>query len=580
MSSVFSSIKNYFHDIFYEDNPNDYNFSLGEQTNPLVTNASTTFSKNSEALNLDNESLTDTSNDKIFPSLDVNLEYIRVRFNEMINSDIIIREFTLTARNKQYSAFLVYIDGMTDQDVMNNFILKPLMLKNTANSFEGNQNRVLSEVKTNNITVRKVKKFNIVEYISNCLLPQNNVKEFTKFDDIVKAINAGDCALFIDTLDIAFDVEVKGYERRSLTTPHNEMVIRGAQVGFTENLRTNTSLLRKIVNNENLIIENIPVGNISKTKCGVCYMKNIANSDLVGEVKFRLSNLSIDSLLSTGQLEQLLDEEETFGVPQLISTERPDKCCKYLFQGRVIILVNGNPYALIAPATIEDFLFSPEDTNLKPIFTNFLRAIRLIAGIITLLLPGLYIAVTSFHQEILPTELLFSILSARENVPFPMIFELLLMEFSFELIREAGLRVPSPIGSTIGIVGALILGDAAVNAGIVSPILIIVVAITGISSFAIPDFSFGFHLRVFRFIFIALGFTAGFLGIGIGLFIYLTLLCSLKSFGVPYTSPITPSYSDNNGYFIPPIWKQEFRDSFLSPKRKKSQAKISMKWKY
>ena len=580
MSSVFSSIKNYFHDIFYEDNPNDYNFSLGEQTNPLVTNASTTFSKNSEALNLDNESLTDTSNDKIFPSLDVNLEYIKVRFNEMINSDIIIREFTLTARNKQYSAFLVYIDGMTDQDVMNNFILKPLMLKNTANSFEGNQNRVLSEVKTNNITVRKVKKFNIVEYISNCLLPQNNVKEFTKFDDIVKAINAGDCALFIDTLDIAFDVEVKGYERRSLTTPHNEMVIRGAQVGFTENLRTNTSLLRKIVNNENLIIENIPVGNISKTKCGVCYMKNIANSDLVGEVKFRLSNLSIDSLLSTGQLEQLLDEEETFGVPQLISTERPDKCCKYLFQGRVIILVNGNPYALIAPATIEDFLFSPEDTNLKPIFTNFLRAIRLIAGIITLLLPGLYIAVTSFHQEILPTELLFSILSARENVPFPMIFELLLMEFSFELIREAGLRVPSPIGSTIGIVGALILGDAAVNAGIVSPILIIVVAITGISSFAIPDFSFGFHLRVFRFIFIALGFTAGFLGIGIGLFIYLTLLCSLKSFGVPYTSPITPSYSDNNGYFIPPIWKQEFRDSFLSPKRKKSQAKISMKWKY
>ena len=260
MSSVFSSIKNYFHDIFYEDNPNDYNFSLGEQTNPLVTNASTTFSKNSEALNLDNESLTDTSNDKIFPSLDVNLEYIRVRFNEMINSDIIIREFTLTARNKQYSAFLVYIDGMTDQDVMNNFILKPLMLKNTANSFEGNQNRVLSEVKTNNITVRKVKKFNIVEYISNCLLPQNNVKEFTKFDDIVKAINAGDCALFIDTLDIAFDVEVKGYERRSLTTPHNEMVIRGAQVGFTENLRTNTSLLRRYVNNENLIIESVNIG--------------------------------------------------------------------------------------------------------------------------------------------------------------------------------------------------------------------------------------------------------------------------------------------------------------------------------
>ena len=176
--------------------------------------------------------------------------------------------------------------------------------------------------------------------------------------------------------------------------------------------------------------------------------------------------------------------------------------------------------------------------------------------------------------------MIFSIVASRENVPFPVIFEVLLMEISFELIRESSLRVPSPIGSTIGIVGALILGDAAVNAGIVSPILIIVVAITGISSFAIPDFSFGFHLRVFRFIFIVLGFTAGFLGIGTGLFVYLTLLCSLKSFGVPYTTPITPSSSDNNGYFIPPIWKQEYRDSFLSPKRKKSQAKISMKWKY
>ena len=190
-------------------------------------------------------------------------------------------------------------------------------------------------------------------------------------------------------------------------------------------------------------------------------------------------------------------------------------------------------------------------------------------------------AITCFHQEILPTELLLSILSARENVPFPIIFELLLMEFSFELIREAGLRVPSPIGSTIGIVGALILGDAAVNAGIVSPTLIIIVAITGISSFAIPDFSFGFHLRIFRFIFIALGFACGFLGIGTGLFVYITLICSLNSFGIPFTSPISPSLKTNgNGYFIPPIWKQEYRAGFLSPKKEKSQADISMKWKY
>ena len=272
---------------------------------------------------------------------------------------------------------------------------------------------------------------------------------------------------------------------------------------------------------------------------------------------------------------------KVFGVPQVISTERPDKCTKYMLQGRVVVLVNGNPYALIMPATIEDFLFSPEDTNLRPLFANFLRLIRIISAVITLLLPGTYLAITSFHQEILPTELLFSILAARENVPFPIIFEILLMEFSFELIREAGLRVPSPIGSTIGIVGALILGDAAVNAGIVSPTLIIIVAITGISSFAIPDFTFSFHLRVFRFLFIALGFTAGFLGIGVGIFVYITLLCSIKSFGVPFTSPITPSFTTNgNGFFIPAIWKQEFRATFVAPQKKKSQEKISMRWKF
>ena len=280
------------------------------------------------------------------------------------------------------------------------------------------------------------------------------------------------------------------------------------------------------------------------------------------------------------ELEQLIETDEGFGIPQVLSTERPDKCAKYLFQGRVVILVNGNPYAIILPATIEDFLFSPEDTNLRPLFANFLRSVRILATLITLLLPGIYMAISNFHQEILPTPLLFSILAARANVPFPVTFEILLMEISFELIREANLRVPSLIGSSIGIVGALILGDAAVNAGIVSPTLIIIVAITGIASFTIPDFSFGFHVRVFRFWFIALGSTAGFLGIGAGLFIYVSMICSLKSFGVPYTTPIAPDVnSPGNGMYVSPIWKQEYRASFISPKKQKAQAKISMKWK-
>lgn len=534
------NIKNFFNNLISPNGDKHYNFSISNNVN-------------AENFNI-------KENVKvIFPNVCENLEFLKYKYNTLLNNDVIIREFNMQVFSQNYRCFIIYIDGLVDTDSINDFILKALMISKPKYNKDANKD--------------------IINYVDSCLLPQNSVTKVTKFEDVYSGINMGDCLLFIDTADTAFDIDVKQYNQRSIEASNNESVIKGSQEAFVENFRTNTSLIRRIVNNENLIIENIPVGHLSKTKCGICYMQNIANSDLVSEVKYRISSIDIDSLLSTGQLEQLIEEDESFGIPQTLSTERPDKCTKYLFEGRVVVLVNGNPQAIIMPATVEDFLFSPEDTNLRPVFANFLRFLRVTAAILTLLLPGIYMAITSFHQEILPTELLFSILAARENVPFPIIFELLLMEFSFELIREAGLRVPSPIGSTIGIVGALILGDAAVNAGIVSPILIIIVAITGISSYAIPDFSFGFHLRIFRFLFIALGVTAGFLGIGAGIFIYATLLCSLKSFGVPYTAPFAPAYnSPGNGYFIPPIWKKRYRASFISPKKKTSQAHISKKW--
>lgn len=538
------NLKNIFNNLI-KYNSQSYNFSL-ENTESNIEN------------NYNNKIF--QSDYKVFSNIKENLDFLKSKYNVLICSDVIIREFNMFTDNQKYKCFIIYIDGLVDSISINDFILKSLMIRkhNNIQSFEGN----------------------LQEYVDNCLLPQNSVTKVHDFSDVFSGINMGDCLLFIDTLDIAFDIDVKNYKQRSISTPENESVIKGSQEGFVENFRTNTSIIRRIINSENLVIETIPVGKISKTKCGICYMKDIANNDLVSEAKYRLNNLDIDSLISTGQLEQLIETDEGFGIPQTLSTERPDKCAKYLFQGRVVILVNGNPYALILPATIEDFLFSSEDTNLRPLFANFLRSIRILATFITLLLPGIYMAITSFHQEILPTPLLFSILAARENVPFPIIFELLLMEISFELIREASLRVPSLIGSSIGIVGALILGDAAVNAGIVSPTLIIVVALTGIASFAIPDFSFGFHVRIFRFWFIALGAIAGFLGIGVGLFIYVSMLCNLMSFGVPYTTPIVPNINTRgNGMYIPPIWKQEYRASFISPKKIRSQGKISMRWK-
>ncbi len=540
-----------------------------------------TDSENPESTTIQNNKQTPENKKNVLPNINENLEYVKTKYNTLINSDIIVREFILNARGNQYKAFLLYIDGMVDSQILNDFVLESLMLRNRNNLFNGEQNRIISESTTNNVTIRKVKKFNLADYIESCLIPQNSITQQNSFDDIFAGINSGNCALFVDTLSVCFDIDVKGFKQRSISQPENEIVIKGPHEAFVENLRTNTSLLRRFTNNENLTIENVKVGKITKTNCAVCYIKDITNDNLVAEAKYRLNNLEIDSLLSAGELEQLLTETNVLGIPKILVSERPDNAVKALLQGRVVIIVNGSPYALILPAILIDFLSSPEDTNLKTVFGNFLKVIRIISAFFALLLPGLYIAITSFHREIIPTELLYSILSSRQTVPFPIILEILIMEISFEIIREAGLRVPSPIGPTLGIVGALVLGQAAVSAGIVSPILIIIVAMTGISSFAIPDYSFSFHLRFFRFGFILLGFLAGFLGIGIGIFIYLSELCDLETFGVSYTAPYAPFIdSKNNGFLLPPIWKREYRASYLASKREKKQNKISMKWRF
>ncbi len=562
--------------VFESSEKNEYDFSLSSSY--MQEENSSDYDLTTEKIQ-ENQKLFESKN--IFPSLAVTLEYINVKYNTLINSDIVVREFSLNARNKQYNAFLLFIDGMVDSKLINDNVLEALMLRNRSNIFEGNQNQIINEAKTNNIAVRKIKKFDLEDYIFNCLLPQNSVKKVTNFEEAFSGVNMGNCLLFIDTLSVAFDIDVKGFKQRSIESPSNEIVIKGPQESFVENIRTNTSMIRRIVNNENLIIENIDVGKLTKTKCCVCYIKNITNSDLIAEVKYRLNNLEIDALLSSGELQQLIEDQNKYSVPQILLTERPDKATKYLYSGRVVVLVNGNPYVLIMPATLVDFISSPEDSNLKFQFANFIKFLRLLAIVITLLLPSFYVAISDFHQELLPTELLFSVLASRENVPFPIIFEILIMEISFELIREAGLRVPSPVGPTIGIVGALVLGQAAVSASIVSPILIIIVAITGIASFAIPDFSFGFHLRIMRFVFIFLGYIAGFFGIAFGICIYACILCNINSFGVPYMVPYGPITNLNqSGFFLKPVWKREKRPDYLNTKREKSQSHISRAWKY
>ena len=436
-------LKNIFSKFFSYVPEKKYNFEL------LEKNAKDFEYNNSNSNSNSNSNLNKEISKNVFQSLNVNLEYVKSKYNSMINSDIVIRTFTLNARGKQYQAFLIYIDGLIDTQILNQFVLEPLMSRTKNTLFDGNQNRIISEAVTNNITVRKVKKFNLSDYILNSLMPQNTVEKSNDFNTIFNSINSGNCALFIDTLDIAFDIDVKGFKQRNINKPENEIVIKGAHEAFVENIRTNTSLIRRSVHNENLIIENLSIGKITKTSCALCYIENIVNSDLIAEIRYRLNNLQIDSLLSSGELEDLIVDKNLLALPEVLSTERPDKATSYLLDGRIVVIVNGSPYVLILPAILTDFLSSPDDKNMKNVFSNFVKSMRILACFITLLLPGIYVAISSYHTEVIPTDLLYSIISSRQNVPFPIIFEILVLEISFELIREAGIRVPSPIGPTI-----------------------------------------------------------------------------------------------------------------------------------
>ena len=534
--------------------------------------------------NLDNNTTKDVEPQKIFTEIDKNLDFLKYKYNALICNDVIIREFSLLAQNIEYKAFVMYIDGMVDSPVINEFILSPLMMRNRANIFDDKQKKFVSEEKIDNVTLKNFKKSkekNLVDFIYNSLIPQNSVDKVTDFSDVYSAINMGNCMLFVDSLDTAFNLDVKGFKQRSIDSPNNEVVVRGSQEAFVENIRTNTSMIRRLVNNENLVMETLTVGQITKTQVSIGYIKSLANEDLVAEVRYRINNLSVDYLISSGQLEQLIQDSPESLFPQMVATERPDKVSNFLLEGRVVIVVNGSPYVLVAPGVFVDFITSPEDLNLKYQFSNLEKIIRLLAIFLSLLLPGIYIAVTNYHQELIPTELLFTIAAARESVPFPTFVEILLMEVSFELIREAGLRVPTPLGSTIGIVGALILGEAAVSASLVSPVLIIIIAITGICSFSIPDFSLNFTFRIYRFVYIILGYMAGFLGISFGVFIQLAIMCKLKSFGSPYINPyiLGKNKRSISSYFIPPIWKRERTSSFVHAQKKFSQQKISMVWR-
>lgn len=496
----------------------------------------------------------------ISSELDDNLRAIKKIYNIPNNSDLVERDFNITVKGKVLKGFIVFIDGMTDRVSISNNILQPLML-------------------LSNIEIKEEVK-DVGDFIYNRLLPFNQIKKVDNYKEIIGNVNFGGCAVFIDGLEFAYVADVKSWDHRGVATPQSETVIRGPQEAFNEQLRANTALIRKILKDKDLTIEGTTVGKRSNTPCAILYIRDIANDSLVQEVLRRVKNINVDYIFDTGELEQLIEDNTFIAAPQIIATERPDRVAMMLAQGNIAVVMDGSPFVLVMPATVTEFLHTTEDTNIRYPYVNFIRIIRIIGVIIALLLPGFYIAITNFHQEMIPTNLLFAIEASRENVPFPSVIEILIMEFSFELIREAGIRVPGAIGSTIGIVGGLILGQAAVSANLVSPIMIIIVAITALGSFSVPSFSMSFSIRLIRFAYIILGATAGFLGIALGLTINALMLAASKSFGVPFLAPFGPitkgKYSDKLSR--KPIWKQENRPDYLNPKDIRRQPKISRGW--
>ncbi|MCZ1264730.1 spore germination protein [Paenibacillus tundrae] len=441
------------------------------------------------------------------------------------NADVHIREFTIRGTNTR--AAVMYIDGLVDQQLIDEHLITPLMIRGVP---ELQQESFLHPA-----DIHQIK-----NYLSNQLLPVSQIQETESLQELALGVLGGKNALLVDGMQGALMIGTPKGISRNIEEPLSEALLRGPRIGFTEHLSDNTGILRRFGSNQSLFIQKFEVGTRIKKDLAIAYIEDIADPELVAEVQRRIEGLDMDVMLESGYVEQLIEDDELSPFQQIQNTERPDRVISGMLEGRVAILLDGTPFALIVPATFSMLLQSPEDYYERWIPGTFLRMLRFLAAMIALFAPALYISFISFHPGLIPTKLALTIIETRNGVPFPSIIEALIMETAIEILREAGIRLPKPIGPAMGIVGGLIIGDAAVQAGIVSPFLVIVVAVTAISSFSIPTYSAGITLRILRFTGM---FSAAALGL-FGVIMFFLLICShlvrLKSFGVPYVSPVVP----------------------------------------
>jgi spore germination protein KA len=485
---------------------------------------------------------------------DGQIQFIHKAFNHPVNKDIVIREFLI---GNVHKAFLAYMDGMANSTMINDFILRPLL----------------------SLDISLLKTTTPKETLFKSVLQTSNTQTLKEPDEIIYKILTGDTLFYMDGWDFYLVSETKGFEKRSVEKPMVESVVKGPQEAFNENLKTNLTLVRRIIKNNALTTEYLKVGERNNNLCALMYIDGLVNPAIVEEVKRRIESIKTDFLMGDGMLEQFIEDNPYCIIPLILSTERPDRVASYLVEGRVAIVAEGTPFALVVPVSLFSFFHTSEDASLKWQFGSVVRVLRILAFLGATLLPGFYVALTNFHREMIPTDLLIAIAKSREAVPFPTIIELIFMELSFELIREAGVRIPGIIGNTIGIIGGLILGQAAVQANLVSPILVIIIALTGLGNFAVPNFSLAFSSRILRIAFIFIAAFIGFYGITILIMAILGLLINLKSFGVPIFAPIAPVTKEGaDTLFRKPVWKQETRPDYVNPLDKRRQPKISKGW--
>ncbi|MEC1180310.1 spore germination protein [Metasolibacillus meyeri] len=435
------------------------------------------------------------------------------------SDDMIVRQLFIGEAAKQ-SVAIVYIEGLVNKADITNTLLEPIM-------------GLLTDQVEENIE-------KTTDYLKQYCLTIGNVEEIKKFATLYSALFNGSAIILVDGLAIALATNIKDAKDRPVMEPATESVIRGPRESFTETLRTNTALLRRKIKNPNLWIQTKIIGSVTQTDVAVIHINGIANEKIVQEVLDRLNQIDIDGILEGGYIESLIQDTQFSLFPTMYTSERPDVIAGELLEGKVAIMVDGTPFVLIVPSLITSFLQSSEDYYSNAIVTSLIRLLRIAAILISLVAPAFYVAVTTFHQEMLPTPLLISIASQREGIPFPAVIEALLMELAFEVLREAGLRMPRTIGPAVSIVGTLVIGEAAVTAGIVSAVTVIIVALTAICSFIFPSYGLSNSVRVLRFPFILLAGGFGLYGVMIGILALVLHLCSLRSFGIPYMSPFAP----------------------------------------